>query len=677
VWPSWSQDSTCLYYRSRLDSNLYSISIRGENIEPTRVTACPGYNPSMSPDGQQMAYIEGTSLKVKGVALQSLIAEWPLPSPSDGWSAPAWSPDGKELGLGGSGGLENTTGLWIYRLGQSRPAQILGGPITVGSWAGNGTKLIFELGGPYYEIWTADLPAKAPAAVALGPSRTPEEHFREMAALYTRMIETDPRDAYSYSTRARYRDYLGEWAKADADMKRWSALMSGRLPSGFSFATPRALRHVLDMPFDCELVFSAERPVNTISTMSVAFGQKGRCEMKLFEIPMVVMSTVGFCFLSGLDAPPARADFSLGEVTNLGPAVNSSANEMVTVLSPDGSELYFGSTRSGGCGSCDIWVTKRGSAEDPWGPPVNLGSGINSTSWDLVSSISSDGLTLYFDSGGTGGDICTATRATKDSPWGTRVKLATSLPGDGAAVISPDDLELYFISNRRSGYGSCDIWVSTRETKSAPWGPAVNLGPVINSPALEWVTCISPDCLRLFFSSNRSGGFGKYDAWTITRPSKSSPWGPPRNLGAAFNTMYSDEMAAISADGRWCLIDDFEGPRPGGLGGSDIWQAPIIPIADFNGDGKVDAADMALLEANLGKNNSTCDIGPFAWGDGVVDEKDLGVLMKSLVSPSPGAADVSCDVVLSWTSPSFAPACDVYLGTSFEAVNGASRANPL
>jgi hypothetical protein len=59
-----------------------------------------------------------------------------------------------------------------------------------------------------------------------------------------------------------------------------------------------------------------------------------------------------------------------------------------------------------------------------------------------------------------------------------------------------------------------------------------------------------------------------------------------------------------------------------------------------------------------------------------VDEKDLGALMKSLVTPSPGATDVSCDTVLSWALPSSAPACDVYLGASQETVNTASCANP-
>ncbi|MCU0917850.1 MAG: discoidin domain-containing protein, partial [Planctomycetes bacterium] len=95
-----------------------------------------------------------------------------------------------------------------------------------------------------------------------------------------------------------------------------------------------------------------------------------------------------------------------------------------------------------------------------------------------------------------------------------------------------------------------------------------------------------------------------------------------------------------------------------------------------NGDGKVDAADMALLVASWGMNVAACDIGPFPWADGMVDEKDLKVLMKSLMTPGPEAADVPGNVVLSWIAPSFASACDVYLGTSREAVTQADRANP-
>jgi hypothetical protein len=57
----------------------------------------------------------------------------------------------------------------------------------------------------------------------------------------------------------------------------------------------------------------------------------------------------------------------------------------------------------------------------------------------------------------------------------------------------------------------------------------------------------------------------------------------------------------------------------------DNWQAPILPVVDFNGDGKVDSKDQDLLMAHWGQNEPLCDIGPFAWGDGVVDDKDLTV----------------------------------------------------
>jgi len=97
---------------------------------------------------------------------------------------------------------------------------------------------------------------------------------------------------------------------------------------------------------------------------------------------------------------------------------------------------------------------------------------------------------------------------------------------------------------------------------------------------------------------------------------------------------------------------------------------------DLNDDGKVDVADLALLADNWRQNQPLCDIGPFPWGDGVVDEKDLKVLMESLMTPGPRASKVPCDVTLSWVSPSMAKSSDVYLGASFEAVSMATRDDP-
>ena len=52
-----------------------------------------------------------------------------------------------------------------------------------------------------------------------------------------------------------------------------------------------------------------------------------------------------------LVAEVANADFTFGEPTNLGPKVNSSANDFGTSISPDGLSLYFASTRLGGSGN--------------------------------------------------------------------------------------------------------------------------------------------------------------------------------------------------------------------------------------------------------------------------------------------------------------------------------------
>ncbi len=63
--------------------------------------------------------------------------------------------------------------------------------------------------------------------------------------------------------------------------------------------------------------------------------------MKMFEIPMVVTSLLGLCFLPDPQVPAARADFTFGPRVNLGPTVNSAYNESCPVISSNGPELYF------------------------------------------------------------------------------------------------------------------------------------------------------------------------------------------------------------------------------------------------------------------------------------------------------------------------------------------------
>ncbi len=336
----------------------------------------------------------------------------------------------------------------------------------------------------------------------------------------------------------------------------------------------------------------------------------------------------------------AKADFTFGTPTNLGPTFNSSSGEVANCFSSDGLELYFTSDRPGGSGTLDIWVTTRETINDEWGTPINLGPTINTGQEDALPCISGDGLEFYFSSNRAGGlgdwDTWVTTRETVNDEWGMPANLGPPVNTSGqehAPRLSNDGLELYFSCwNRPGGYGAADLWVSKRTTVNDPWGPPVNLGPVVNSSADENFPFISANGLSLFFSEDyggpyRPGGFGNIDMWVSTRASVNDPWETPLNLGPIVNSSSLDSIPIISPDGSMLY---FSSERPGGFGGiwGDMYQARIIPIVDFNADGNIDTDDLLILIGYWGQDEPLCDIGPTPYGDGIVDIKDLEVFMS-------------------------------------------------
>ncbi len=683
-WPSWASDSASLYYLSRKDGTLSQISLADQANEPKSIMKWSYVLPSVSPDNRYVAHFENGSLKITELTSQQVVAE--CKGPAMRWGVTGWSPTGNEVCLGGGNPERDSTGLWLYDLQRKEFRRVLDGQITGTCWSPEATELTFCLGTPYLEVWGLPLDPTVPTAEILGPGQTLDEHVREMLAFYTRRIEADPNDAYAYSGRAQYYDCIGDKKSARADMRQWSAILCGGSPQDVLSKMRGKFPRVINLPFDCEIVFSAERPVNSIPMMSVAFGQKGRYEMKLFEIPMFIVLLLGFGVLTDLDTSVVHADFTFGEPVRIesGIPVLGGAFCQVQCLSYDGLEMYLMSDQTvGAYGDLDLWMCKRESKDEDWTPPVNLGATVNSASEDSWPSISADGLTLYFNSnrpGGVGGyDIYVAKRASTDDSWGQAVNLGpwiNSVRTDGVPWISANGQELYFASVRSGGYGRTDVYVARRATASDPWGEPVNLGPVVNSPYDETYISLSPDGLLLLFSDDpqetvhRPGGYGGGDMWMTRRESLSKPWQTPVNLGAHVNGLSWDWQPRISPEGDTLY---FAADRAGVW---DCWLASIVPVVDFNADNKVDAADMAVLNDNWGQSEPLCDIAPFAWGDGIVDEKDLMVLMERLVTPAPNTTEVPCDVVLSWVSPEFVDSHDVYFGTSFEDVNNATRDDP-
>ena len=80
----------------------------------------------------------------------------------------------------------------------------------------------------------------------------------------------------------------------------------------------------------------------------------------------------------------------------------------------DGREVFFSSNRAGGVGGLDLWAATRQSVHEAWSAPVNLGAPLNTSLTDQQPSLSGDGRTLLFSSsraGGLGGnDLWISTR---------------------------------------------------------------------------------------------------------------------------------------------------------------------------------------------------------------------------------------------------------------------------
>jgi hypothetical protein len=222
-------------------------------------------------------------------------------------------------------------------------------------------------------------------------------------------------------------------------------------------------------------------------------------------------------------------DSPWGFPINLGATVNTDAIEGAPALSRDQHWMFFNSNRSGGFGGNDIWASYREQIHDDfgWQTPVNLGPDVNTAFDDQGASYfeNDDGSTplLFFNStrpGGTGGADIYLSPLLPDGSFGTPSQVAelNSLGGDVRPSIRFDGLELVFFSNRPSPIaGGTDLWVSTRESVFDVWETPVNLGSGVNSTFSDQQPHLASDRTTLHFTSNRPGGIGLQDLYLATR----------------------------------------------------------------------------------------------------------------------------------------------------------------
>jgi outer membrane protein OmpA-like peptidoglycan-associated protein len=263
---------------------------------------------------------------------------------------------------------------------------------------------------------------------------------------------------------------------------------------------------------------------------------------------------------------------------NLGIRINSSDPELFPSLSLDSQAMYF--TRRVNNMDEDLFFATTDSCGG-WFYARNIGAPPNSPSQEAGQAISADGHYLFFnrcenrssDGWAEGGcDLYMAYRPSVDSDWTVAEPFGVTINTqayEGMPSLSPDNKDLYFVSDRAGGYGGYDIWISHFE--NGLWQLPVNAGPAINTSANETAPYISLDNKTLYFTSDGHPGFGGTDLF-VSRKINDSMWEAPVNLGYPINTPADEKSQCVTADARNLY---FASDRDSAAGNYDIYEVAL------------------------------------------------------------------------------------------------------
>jgi tetratricopeptide (TPR) repeat protein len=253
---------------------------------------------------------------------------------------------------------------------------------------------------------------------------------------------------------------------------------------------------------------------------------------------------------------------------NLGNNINETSSEFNPVISNDEKLMVF--TKSLAFYDAILFST---NTDGSWSTPVNLNELLKVDYNYYPTSISNDGTKLFlYNSENYDGVIFVSTF--ENGLWSTPVRLNDNINTkywESHATISNDSKKLYFTSNRKGTFGGLDIYVSSLDS-TGNWGPAENLGPVINTPYNEETPFLSKDDRTLFFSSRGHYNMGGYDIFYSTRLDNGE-WTVPLNAGFPMNSTDDDVFYRPVNEGYEGYYAKFS---PYGFGKQDIYRVEIF-----------------------------------------------------------------------------------------------------
>ncbi len=277
------------------------------------------------------------------------------------------------------------------------------------------------------------------------------------------------------------------------------------------------------------------------------------------------------------------------KVTNVGSAINSEYDEYVPAIKADESAMIFtyaGAKSIGGRLNETLQPDRYGNfQEDIYMAVKENGEfkqafgldSLNTAANDAAISLSNDGniLFIFKDEGDGHGDIyqsyLSGQHFTKPQKLRGEVN---SYSWDGHCSLSPDGQTLYFSSERSGGFGGRDIY-KARLLADSTWGNVVNLGDSINTPYDDDAPFIHADGVTLYYSSKGRSSMGGYDIFRSVMKAEDSTFKKTENLGYPINSPADDIYFVLGANGT---TGYYSSGKKDGMGMKDIYKVePNFP----------------------------------------------------------------------------------------------------
>lgn len=237
--------------------------------------------------------------------------------------------------------------------------------------------------------------------------------------------------------------------------------------------------------------------------------------------------------------------------------INTAFSDYNAVFSSDENMVIYASSQLEGKSNDEKNILFSKKIDGKFMEPFDITEGLKSKGNMAPSCLSPDGKYLLLvenEDTKTGiyesKLIPTKTKSGRDTLTWTAAKKLNANINKGKvthASVSPDGKILFFTSDRKEGLGGLDIYKSEKGANN-DWGPAVNLGPKINTPFDEETPFLLND-KTLYFSSEGHSSIGGLDIF-YSKSDDKGEWSAPVNLGYNRNTTGDNYFYVPLLDGN-------------------------------------------------------------------------------------------------------------------------------